>query len=66
MVKKIWKAIQGYKRQAGAVIVILPTMLQQLGVNDSTSLKVITVTQIAGMIIWGIGATDAAIRKIGK
>lgn len=61
--KNLDKKTKGMKRHAGAVIVVVPTLLKLFGVDDETSKNVLTIIQAAGTIIWGAGWIDAAVRK---
>lgn len=61
---EIWKAVRGYKRQAGAIIALLPIIAGQFGIDIPKEwLEAITT---AGTLIWGIGWADRGAVEITK
>jgi hypothetical protein len=59
---KLWKALQGYKRHAGAIIVIIPVIAELFGLKlpDGLYEKIL----YAGSIIWGAGWVDLGARAV--
>lgn len=55
---KFWESIRGYKRHAGAVVVIIPVLLQLFGMNNTETDAIYKTIEIIGTAIWGIGWID--------
>jgi len=56
--KNIWESIRGYKRHAGAIIVMVPVLLQMFGVSNEESDVILKAIEAVGAVIWGIGWID--------
>lgn len=56
--KNIWESIRGYKRHAGAIIVMVPVLLQMFGVSNEESDAILKAIEAVGAVIWGIGWID--------
>jgi len=56
--KNIWESIRGYKRHAGAIVVIIPVILQMMGVSNGESDAILKAIEAVGAVIWGIGWID--------
>lgn len=59
---KIWKAIRGYKRQAGAVIALAPVIASVFGLEIQK--QYLDAAIYAGTLIWGIGWADVGARQV--
>lgn len=59
---KMWKKMQGYKRQAGAVIALVPIAASIVGVNIPQ--QYVDTAIMLGTLIWGIGWADAGAREV--
>ena len=55
---KFWESIRGYKRHAGAIVVIIPVILQMMGVSNGESDAILKAIEAVGAVIWGIGWID--------
>ena len=55
---KFWESIRGYKRHAGAVVVIIPVLLQLFGMNNTETDAIYKTIEIIGTAIWGVGWID--------
>lgn len=59
---KYWSTLRGYKRQAGAVVALVPVICQMCGVDVPQEWYNAAVT--LGSIIWGVGWVDAGGREL--
>lgn len=59
---KFWKTIRGYKRHAGAIVAIVPIILQMFGVEipEETMKSIVMV----GSLVWGIGWVDKGAAEV--
>jgi hypothetical protein len=68
---KIWLKLRGYKRQAGALMAIIPMLLQvaseQFGLSIPKEIySLLNTIAILGTAIWGVGWADKFYCKIGE
>ncbi|CAK0764286.1 hypothetical protein CCP3SC15_300010 [Gammaproteobacteria bacterium] len=52
----VWKSLRGYKRQAGAIIALVPVIANLFGAQIPEDIYKAIVT--LGTAIWGIGWAD--------
>lgn len=61
---KLWKQLRGYKRQAGAVMVVIPVLLQAFGVESEQVGHWLKVVETLGVLVFGIGWVDRAAVEV--
>lgn len=61
----LWLSLRGQKRQAGAIVALLPVILNLFGLDFPKEWNDALIT--VGTLIWGIGWADRGAREvIGK
>jgi hypothetical protein len=62
---KLWQATRGYKRQAGALMALVPMLLQIIDgvfglqlLNDANVSNTLKTLECVGTFVWGAGWVD--------
>ena len=70
---KFWLKLRGYKRQASAIMLFIPTLLQfldstfGLGLQQNAELdNALDIVTKLGMFVFGVGWFDWGVAKAGK
>lgn len=57
-IAKAWIVLRGYKRHAGAIMAMLPVILQLCGIGNEQFADIYKALEALGALIWGIGWVD--------